>query len=163
MIQKRPRAAKMTQLGRTEETKRRNGVILVAGATVLVAGVTVGGILLLTGGSGSDDEPTTVAREFAALYQRGLNSSGRDVEADEFEPLVCTENMQNLRDAFSEKQNPVPGMPQFTLTVKDVKTDGDRGTFTMGTHVTSPGVPDENADEQFTLVVQDGDWRVCGL
>ncbi|RSM78540.1 hypothetical protein DMH04_33295 [Kibdelosporangium aridum] len=162
MIQKRPRAAKMGPLGRTEETKRRNGVILVVAATVLVAGIVVGGILLLTGGS-SDDEPTTVAREFAEIYQRGLNTSGRDVNVDDFEPLVCKEYMQQLRDAFAAKENPVPGAPQFTLTVKDVTTEGDKGKFTMGTRVTAPGTPEQNEDEPFDLVKEDGDWRVCGL
>jgi hypothetical protein len=159
---KRPRAAKMGPLGHSEDTKRRNGVILVVIATVVVVAVALGGILLLTGGSG-DDEATTVAKEFTELYQRGLNSSGRDIDAADFEPLVCKDVLQQLRDAFSEKEDPVPGTPQFTLTVKDVRTDGDKGTFTMGTKVTMPGTPDQNEDEPFELVKEDGDWRVCGL
>lgn len=153
----------MAPLGHSEDTQRRNGVILVVVATVVVVAVVLGGILLLTGGSGDDDEAATVAREFADLYQRGLNSSGRDIDAADFEPLVCADVLQQLRDAFSEKEEPVPGTPQFTLTVKDVRTNGDRGTFTMGTKVTAPGTPEQHEDEPFQLVKQDGDWRVCGL
>nr|WP_042191973.1 hypothetical protein [Kibdelosporangium sp. MJ126-NF4]CEL20406.1 hypothetical protein [Kibdelosporangium sp. MJ126-NF4]CTQ97631.1 hypothetical protein [Kibdelosporangium sp. MJ126-NF4] len=158
---KRPRAAKMGPLGGEEETKRRNGVILVVVATVIVVVAAVGGILLLV--SSSEDEPTTVARKFTSLYQRGLNTSGRDVAASEFEPLACKEIMPQLRDAFAAKENPVVGAPQFALTVKDVKTDGDKGSFTMSTKVTMPGTQDQSSDESFKLVKEDGDWRVCGL
>ncbi|ONI84252.1 hypothetical protein ALI144C_16460 [Actinosynnema sp. ALI-1.44] len=166
MTAKRPRAAKMGPLGGDatdeEKTKRRNGVILVVCSTVLVVAAAVGGILLLTGGS-PEDEATSAAREFAMLYQRGLNSSGRDVDASEFEPVVCEKVMPQLREAFSAKENPVPGTPQFTLTVKDVKTNGDTGSFTLATKVTSPGNADQTDDAPFELVKEDGDWRVCSL
>lgn len=144
------------------KTKRRNGVIMVVAAAVLVVAAAVGGLLLLTGGS-AEDEASRVAREFAALYQRGLNSSGRDVDPAQFEPLVCQDVLPQLREAFSAKENPVPGTPQFALAVKDVKTDGDKGTFVLATKVTAPGTPDESDDATFDLVKQDGDWRVCGL
>ncbi|ALG08950.1 hypothetical protein [Kibdelosporangium phytohabitans] len=164
MTAKRPRAAKLGPLGseNDEKTKRRNGVILVVASAVLVVAAAAGGILMLTGGSPEDDA-TSAAREFAQLYQRGLNSSGRDVDASAFEPVVCGQIMPQLREAFSAKENPVPGTPQFVLAVKDVKTNGDRGSFTLATKVTAPGTPEQSDDAAFDLVKEDGHWRVCSL
>jgi hypothetical protein len=144
----------------TKDNKRRNGLILLIVAGVLVLAVAGAGVFLLTGGS---DEPDDVAKEFVELYQRGLNSSGRDVDAGEFEPVVCAENMAGIREVFAATEKPVDGMPEFALSVKDVKTEGDKGSFTVLSEITVPGAEKQSADETFGLVKQNGSWRVCGL
>jgi flagellar basal body-associated protein FliL len=147
----------------TEEAKRRNGFILVIVAVVLVLIVAGVGVFLLTRG-GSTDDPTEAAREFTTLYERGLNTSGRDVDVADFEPLVCAAVMPSMREAFSAKENPVEGAPQFKLSVKDVKTEGDKGSFTVTSEITTPGNDKETSDEPaFTLVLENGGWRVCGI
>lgn len=146
----------------TEDSKRRNGLILMIVAGVLVLAVAGAGVFLLTGGS--SDDPGEVAAEFVDLYQRGLNSSGRDVDASEFEPVVCAQNMPGIRQVFAATGKPEDGMPKFALSIKDVKTDGDKGSFTVVSEITVPGTEKkESADETFGLVKQDGSWRVCGL
>lgn len=145
----------------TKDAKRRNGFILMIVAGVLVLAVAGAGVFLLTGGS--SDDPDEVATEFVELYQRGLNSSGRDVDPGEFEPVVCAENMAGIREVFAATEKPVDGMPKFALSIKDVKTDGDKGTFTVVSEITVPGTEKQSADETFGLVEQDGSWRVCGL
>jgi hypothetical protein len=145
----------------TEDTRRRNGRILMIVAAVLVLAIGGLGVYLLVSDDGTDD-PNTAARTFVDVYQRGLNSSGRDVDIADFEPVVCAADMQQLREAFADKENLVEGAPQFRLSVKDLKTDGDNGSFTVATEITSPGDEEQTADENFTLVKEDGDWRVCG-
>jgi hypothetical protein len=145
-----------------EDTRRRNGRILMIVAAVLVLAIGGLGAYLLSADSGTDD-PNTAARQFVEVYQRGLNSSGRDVDVSDFEPVVCEANMQQLREVFSAKENPVEGAPQFRLSVKDVKTEGDKGSFTVATEITLPGADNQSTDENFALVKEDGTWRVCGL
>jgi hypothetical protein len=147
----------------TEDAKRRNGFILVIVAVVLVLIVAGAGVFLLTRGGGSTDDPTEAAQEFTALYERGLNTSGRDVDVADFERVVCAAVMPSMREAFSAKENPVEGAPRFTLSVKDVKTEGDKGSFTVTSEVTSPGSEKQTSDEPFVLVLENGGWRVCGI
>jgi hypothetical protein len=147
----------------TEDAKRRNGFILVIVAVVLVLIVAGVGVFLLTRGGGSTDDPTEAAQEFTALYERGLNTSGRDVDVADFEAVVCAAVMPSMREAFSAKENPVEGAPRFTLSVKDVKTEGDKGSFTVTSEVTSPGSEKQTSDEPFVLVLENGGWRVCGI
>ena len=146
----------------TIDPKRRNAWILVSVASVLLAVVAIVGLILLASG-GPTDDPTAAARRFAELYQRGLNSSGRDVDVNDFESVVCSAVMPQLKEAFSEKENPVPGTPQFKLTVKDVQTNGDKGSFKVDTEVTAPGNEKQNDEETFQLVMESRGWRVCGL
>ena len=146
----------------TEDARRRNGRILVIVAAALVIVVGGIGVFLLTRSGGSAD-PNVAAQSFVDAYQRGLNSSGRDVEAKDFEPFVCAADRPGIAEAFSAKENPVKGAPQFKLSVKDLKTDGDKGSFTVGSQITTPGADNTSADENFTLVKEDGDWRVCGI
>jgi hypothetical protein len=146
----------------TEEAKRRNGFILVIVAVVLVLVVAGVGVFLLTSG-GSTDDPTEAAQEFTSLYERGLNTSGRDVDVADFEPVVCAAVMPSMREAFSAKENPVEGAPQFKLSVKDVRTEGDKGSFTVISEITSPGNEKQTSDEPFILVKENDSWRVCGI
>lgn len=147
----------------TEDARRRNGRILVIVAAALVIVVGGVGVFLLTRGGGGSADPNVAARSFVDAYQRGLNSSGRDVEAKDFEPFVCAADRPGIQEAFSAKENPAEGAPQFKLSVKDLKTDGDQGSFTVASQITTPGADSASADENFTLVKEDGDWRVCGI
>ncbi|MBP2325655.1 hypothetical protein JOF56_006040 [Kibdelosporangium banguiense] len=146
----------------TKDTRRRNGLILVTVAVVLVLVVAGVGVFLLSG-NGSTDDPAEAAQEFTSLYQRGLNSSGRDVDVADFEPVVCAAVMPSMREAFSAKENPVEGAPQFKLSVKDVRTEGDKGSFTVISEITVPASEKQTTDEPFTLVLENGGWRVCGI
>jgi hypothetical protein len=146
----------------TEDAKRRNGFILVIAAVVLVLIVVGVGVFLLTRG-GSTDDPTEAAQEFTALYERGLNTSGRDVDVADFEPVVCAAVMPSMREAFSAKENPVEGAPQFKLSVKDVRTEGDKGSFVVTSEISSPGSEKQTNDEPFVLMLENGGWRVCGI
>ena len=145
----------------TGNTQRRNGLILVVGAVVLVLVVVGVGVFLLTR-NGPTDDATEAAQEFTSLYERGLNSAGRDIDPADFEPVVCAEVLPALREAFSAKEDPVEGTPQFALSVKDVRTEGDKGNFTVVSEITVPGNDKETTEEQFGLVRQNGGWRVCG-
>ncbi|MEV4319856.1 hypothetical protein [Actinocrispum sp. NPDC049592] len=148
-----------------EPSRRRNGRILVIVAIALVLVVGGVGVFLLTrgGSSSGTDDPNSAAQRFTEVYQRGLNTSGRDVNVDEFAPVVCNADMEGLREAFSAKENPVDGAPQFKLSVKNVKTENDKGSFTISSEVTVPGQDNDFSDEEFGLVKEDGSWRVCGL
>jgi hypothetical protein len=147
----------------TEDTRRRNGRILVIVAIVLVLIVGGVGVFLLTRGNGGTDDPNAAVQKFVEVYQRGLNTSGRDVNVADFEPVVCNADMAGLREAFSAKEDPVQGTPQFKLSIKDLKTENDKGSFTISSEVTVPGAANESTDEQFGLVKENGNWRVCGL
>jgi hypothetical protein len=146
----------------TKDTKRHNGMILVIVAAALVLVVGGVGVFLLTRDGGTDD-PNAAARQFVDAYQRGLNSSGRDANVADFEPVVCAANMPQLREVFSAKESPTEGAPQFRLSIKDVKTDGDKGSFTVDSEISVPGTDKQSAEEDFTLVKENGDWKVCGL
>lgn len=146
----------------TEDSRRRNGRVLVIAAIALVLVAGGVGVFLLTRGGGTDD-PRSAAQKFVEAYQRGLNTSGRDVNIDDFEPVVCKADMTGLREAFSAKEEPVDGAPQFTLTIKELKTEADKGSFTINSEVSVPGADNDVSDEVFGLVKEDGDWRVCGL
>jgi hypothetical protein len=142
-------------------SERRNGLIMaaVAGALVLAAGGV--GVYLLSGTDTGD--PATAARQFVDVYQRGLNSAGRDVDVADFEAVVCESDMPQLREVFSAKENPVEGAPQFRLSVKNVNTDGDKGSFTVATEISVPGSDKQRTDDTFNLVKNTNGWRVCGL
>ncbi len=147
-----------------EPSRRRNGRILVIVAIALVLVVGGVGVFLLTRGtSGGTDDPTAAAQRFTEVYQRGLNTSGRDVNVDDFAPVVCNADMAGLREAFSAKEDPVDGAPQFKLSVKNLKTENDKGSFTISSEVSVPGQDNDFSDEEFGLVKEDGSWRVCGL
>jgi hypothetical protein len=146
-----------------DQRRRRNGrILVVAAGVILMAIIGVGVVLLTSGGDGTDD-PTRAAQSFVDAYQRGLNSAGRDVKAEDFEPYVCAKDMDGIRDAFSAKENPTDGQPQFKMSVKDVKTDGDNGSFTITSVITTPGAATTNDEENYGLVKEQGTWRVCGL
>jgi hypothetical protein len=148
----------------TEDSRRRNGRILVIAAIALVVVAAGVGIFLLTRGkAGGTDDPRAAAQKFVEIYQRGLNTSGRDVDVADFEPVVCKADMTGLREAFSAKEDPVDGNPRFTLSIKDLKTEADKGSFTINSEVSVPGAANDVSDEEFGLVKEDGDWRVCGL
>jgi hypothetical protein len=151
-----------TEPSDTDNIKRRNGFILIVGAVVALLVVAGVGVFLLTSGSEPTDDATEAAQEFASLYERGLNSVGRDIDPDDFEPVVCAEVLQSLRDAFSDQENSVEGTPQFKLSVKDVKTEGDKGSFTVISEITVPGDEKQTTEEPFNLIVENGGWRVCG-
>jgi hypothetical protein len=146
-----------------DQRRRRNGrILVVAAGVILMAIIGVGVVLLTSGGDGTDD-PTRAAQSFVDAYQRGLNSAGRDVKAEDFEPYVCAKDMDGIREAFSAKENPTNGQPQFRMSVKDVKTDGDNGSFTITSVITTPGAATTNDEENYGLVKEQGTWRVCGL
>ncbi|TCO53526.1 hypothetical protein [Actinocrispum wychmicini] len=147
----------------TEDSRRRNGRILVIVAAALIVIVGGVGILLLTRGDGGTDDPNRAAQSFVDVYQRGLNSSGRDVSASDFAPFVCAADMDGIKEAFSVKENPVDGEPRFRMSVKDVKTDGDKGSFTVVSQISAPGTQPTSEDENYSLVKESGSWRVCGL
>jgi hypothetical protein len=147
----------------TEDSRKRNGRILVIVAIALVVVVAGVGVFLLTRGPGGTDDPNAAAQKFAEIYQRGLNTSGRDVDVADFEPVVCKADMTGLREAFSAKEDPVEGAPQFKLSIKDLKTEADKGSFTINSEVSVPGAANDVSDEVFGLVKEDGSWRVCGL
>jgi hypothetical protein len=146
-----------------EQRKRRNGRIMVLVAGVLLLAIIGVGVFLLTKGDGGTDDPTKAAQSFVDVYQRGLNSAGRDVQAGDFEPYVCAQDMDGIKEAFSAKENPVDGQPRFAMTVKDVKTDGDKGSFTITSVITTPDAAPTNDEENYGLVKENGTWRVCGL
>jgi hypothetical protein len=148
----------------TEDARRRrNGRILMIVAAALVVIVGGVGVFLLTRGNGGTDDPNKAAQSFVDAYQRGLNSSGRDVQVKDFEPFVCAADLDGIREAFSAKENPVDGAPRFKMSVKDVKTDGDHGSFTVTSEVTAPGTDKQSDEENFGLSKENGSWRVCGL
>jgi hypothetical protein len=147
----------------TDDARRRNGRIMVIVAIALVVVVGGVGVFLLTRGDGGTDDPNRAAKSFVDVYQRGLNSAGRDVEAADFAPFVCAADMDGIKEAFSAKENPVEGQPRFTLSIKDVKTDGDQGSFTVTSEISAPGTDKTSDEENFGLVKENGDWRVCGL
>jgi hypothetical protein len=149
-------------LSTDDEVKRRNGFLLIIGAVVALLVIVGAGVFLLMSGDGPTDDATEAAQEFTSLYERGLNSVGRDIDADDFEPVVCAAVLPSLREAFSAKENPVEGTPQFKLSIKDVKTEGDRGGFTVVSEITAPGEDKQTTDEPFALVQENGGWRVCG-
>ena len=145
-----------------DEVQRRNGFLLIIGAVVILVVIVGVGVFLLTSSDGPTDEATEAAQQFTSLYERGLNSVGRDIDTDDFEPVVCAAVLPALREAFSVEENPVDGTPQFKLSVRDVRTDGDKGGFTVVSEITVPGEEKQTTDEPFVLVQQDGGWRVCG-
>ena len=105
-------------------------------------------------GSGAPDAVRLLRKEFMhGCFLRFDGSAG------------CWHNHQWNR----EKQDtpsaiyPVEGAPQFKLSVKDVKTEGDKGSFTVVSEVTAPGNDKETSDEPFILVLENGGWRVCGI
>lgn len=143
--------------------RRRNGRILVIAAAALVVVAGAVGVLLLTRGDGGTDDPNRAAQSFVEAYQRGLNSAGRDIAANDFAPFVCAADMDGIKEAFSVKENPTADEPQFKMSVKDVKTDGDKGSFTVTSQITAPGTQPTSEDESYSLVKENGSWKVCGL
>jgi len=140
----------------------------------MIVGIAVSVILLAAGGFGvfyllshvnaDADGARETAQRFAAATERAAQSNGRGVTAADFESIVCAGDFESLR-------NDIAGLPMedhsakagFRVTVKEVTVQDDTGTIVLTTETAAPDGAPGSADETLNLVMEDGQWKVCGL
>jgi hypothetical protein len=163
--------------------KNNTGVLvtIIVVAVLVLGGGGIGLYLLLkddgTGNSAGGGGPvggTTataqqVAEQFGTVYRRLATSAFGAVTPDDLDPLVCSADMGPLRDDYqnAEEKNrtspQTPNVTSLTVTIKDLKTQGDTGTFTLHIEgINTRGEPD-SADQDLKLVKENGAWQICGL
>lgn len=123
-----------------------------------------------TGGAVDSGDPQAVAQRFADSFEKVVNSDLWDFRAEDFKPIVCgqdfdrlkkeTERTLETRQSRGRKPTQRPQADQVDAGVKDVKVEGDHGTFEM-TQVERDGK--KLKDRPFKLVRESGDWKVCGF
>lgn len=135
--------------------KSRGTVVMVTLVVlVLVAGLGVGGYFLVSGGGTGD--PRTVAQQF-------VDGEGENEE------IICAADLAKIEDAGKSAPQPTAPvtMPDDSAATSelvgvDVPEGSDRGTFTVKTDVTI-GTQSHSRTVEYDLVVEDGDWKVCGI
>jgi hypothetical protein len=164
--------------------KPRTGLIVsLIIVVVLVLGGGGAGIYFLAKGSDKPSEPGAgtgtpaagdpeqVANRYAELYAEAINSDLEGFDVRDFKPIMCAKDYDNVhretdrtiraRESGRRKPSPRPEAQRVTIGVKDLKVNGDHGTFKMTRKERgSTGSPrDVPLDLQ-----RDGDnWRICGL
>ncbi|WP_188316333.1 hypothetical protein [Solihabitans fulvus] len=161
--------------------RRRAGVI---------AGVTVGGLVLLGGvgtslyfllGNGADapadgsPQPRQAAERYAEAYTRTA-ASGAAYAPEAFVGVVCAADLATMRELAKRDQArsatrvaaPTPmssGKPRSPekVTVKEVRDSGDRGVAILVRSRTSPNGRTDTRDRRVDLVKDGSGWKVCGV
>ncbi|MFD4404220.1 hypothetical protein ACFWPH_15830 [Nocardia sp. NPDC058499] len=136
--------------------KSRGTVVMVTlVVVVLVVGLGVGGYFLLSGGDGAGD-PRAVAQQF-------VDGDGENKE------LICASDLAKIEEAGASAARPTEPitMPDGAAATSelvdvDVPEGSDKGTFTVKTDVTV-GTQSHSQTVEYDLVVEDGDWKVCGI
>lgn len=161
--------------------KPKTGLIaaLIIVGILVIGGGGVGAYVLLSGddkgsesggGGGGDSDPKAVAEKFAAGYEIALNASSlEEVDIKDLQPLLCSgdyrklsEQLENAREGEKSASARPEKRPESEIDVgvKDVKVDGDSGTFKL-TGKRKSGKQEK--DKPMDLERKDGQWRVCGL
>jgi len=152
-------------------TNRKLVIAIVAAVVVLVGGgVTIAAIA-------SNDSPEEVAlrkdtadaravvEKFAVLFGQARNDGAFAVSKDEVKALLCAQEQNSLDQEWQDRENkeinrsyaPTPSA-RLTMTVRDVRIHGDNGVATL-----TGAIADRKTDQDFELLKQDGQWKVCGV
>jgi hypothetical protein len=152
-------------------TNRKLVIAIVAAVVVLVGGgVTIAAIA-------SNDSPEEVAlrkdtadaravvEKFAVLFGQARNDGAFAVSKDEVKALLCAQEQNSLDLEWQDRENkeinrsyaPTPSA-RLTMTVRDVRIHGDSGVATL-----TGAIADRRTDQDFELLKQDGQWKVCGV
>lgn len=124
-----------------------------------------------TGTPAGSGDPEQVADRYATLYGEAINSDLAGFDIRDFKPIMCTKDYENVRretertlrarETSRRKPSPRPEAARVTMGVKDLKVNGDHGTFKMTRK--EPGGAGSPRDVPLDLQ-RDGDsWKVCGL
>lgn len=164
--------------------KPKTGLIaaLIIVGILVIGGGGVGAYFLLSddkgaesggsGGGGTDNgDPKAVAEKFADAYETAINvSSFEEVDIKDLQPLLCAGDYRKLEEQVSNgregeksasaRPEKRPGSEEIDVGAKDVKVDGDSGTFKLtGTRKSG----EREKDRPLDLERKDGEWRVCVL
>jgi hypothetical protein len=152
--------------------KSRAGLIT---ALVVVAVLVIGGgvaaFLLLKddGGGGSEgggETPRAAADTFTSVLGTTLSTSLEDVDLAPLKPLTCRDDYEQLTDELADARRDqdssteAPEKPEkTTFGVTNFKEEGDGATFDM----TQKRGEDESDPMRMDVMMEDGNWVVCGL
>ncbi|HEV8555634.1 MAG TPA: hypothetical protein VGR06_04455 [Actinophytocola sp.] len=124
-----------------------------------------------TGTPAAGGDPERVANRYAELYAEAVNSDLEGFDVRDFKPLMCAKDYDNVRretdrtlrarETSHRKPSPRPEAQRVTIGVKDVKVNGDHGTFKLTRK--EPGSTSSPRDLPLDLQRDGDNWRVCGL
>lgn len=135
------------------------------------------------GGGMNPNDPKSVAVAWADKYSRAYNSDYQEVKASDLKPLMCQSQYKGLdeeqQQADAKRGNgssgsavPTPSHRKYTLSVGDVKANGDTATAMItATPQSAAGSSDgpsgsaPNAKPEtraFEMKKEGGGWKVCG-
>ncbi|MBP2472730.1 hypothetical protein JOF53_001602 [Crossiella equi] len=147
--------------------------------TPLIVGL-VGAVVVLGGGAGvlvylmnQPQDPKVLAEKLLANYQRDFYSSVRLVNIEQdYRPYLCAGDVTNLRQRQENaqknfEQNPptrstTASADTVKITVTSVETTDTSGTV-KADQVTNEKGKEAKKVLTLKLVMENDDWRVCGL
>jgi hypothetical protein len=162
-------------MGPPQKKRSTGGIVAIVILVVLVlAGGGVGLYFLLNKDDPANvdtSNPQEVAQQFSEVYKNLVTKPFGAVTPDDLDPLVCNAEMPKLREQYTKQENrqktrtnpPTPEAKDMTVAIKDLKTEGDKGTFVLAATATSSTGKQRSKDLNLTLVKDDGKWQVCGL
>lgn len=110
-------------------------------------------------------EARAVAERFAALFEQARNDGAFALSKSDVKALLCAQEQDALDQEWQERENKEiarsntpSSAPRLAMTVKDVRIDGERGVFTL-----VGAQADRRTDQDFDLVKEEAQWKVCGL
>ncbi|GAB3884387.1 hypothetical protein GCM10029964_045330 [Kibdelosporangium lantanae] len=106
-----------------------------------------------------------VVEKFAVLFGQARNDGAFAVSKDDVKALLCAQEQDALDQEWQDRENkeinrsyaPTPSA-RLTMTVRDVRIHGDSGVATL-----TGAIADRKTDQDFELLKQDGQWKVCGV
>jgi hypothetical protein len=154
----------------------RRGNLRLIVAIGLAVGVLAGGgatIIALASDKRPEDsalrqskaEARKVVEKFAVLFEQARNDGAFAVSKADVKSLLCAREHDGLDQEWQERENkeinrsyaPSPAV-RLAMTTKDIQIEGDHGRATLtGT------LKDRRTDQDFELVKEDAQWKVCGL
>lgn len=122
-----------------------------------------------TGSQVDGSDPKAVAERFASVYQNAVNTDLDGFDVGQFKPVMCgadyervreeTDRTLKNRETKGRKPSKRPASERLTIGVKDLKVEGDKGTFALAWKE-----PDgDDKERELHLEKASGNWVVCGL
>jgi hypothetical protein len=110
-------------------------------------------------------EARAVVDKFAVLFGQARNDGAFAVSKSDVQALLCAREQDALDQEWQDRENkeinqsnsPTPSA-RLEMTVRDVRIEGDKGVATL-----TGAIADRRTDQDFELLKENGQWKVCGV
>jgi hypothetical protein len=154
--------------------KRGNRKLIIA--VVIAVVVLIGGGVTIVAMASNDSpeevalrqntaEARVVVDKFAVLFGQARNDGAFAVSKADVQALLCAREQDALDQEWQDRENkeinrsnsPTPSA-RLEMTVRDVRVEGDKGVATL-----TGAIADRKTDQDFELLKENGQWKVCGV